>query len=108
MEVTGGEIGCRFEAFEPSSHYVRSECECNHADDRCHHPITSCLVILQRSGPLCAPQKQTLLPPAALSDEHPDEGERCDWVQQQHCRVEVVHESCCGCDALSSLYERLA
>jgi len=66
------------------------------------------LVILQGSDPLCAPQKQTLLPPAALSDEHPDEGQCCDWVQQQYCGDDVVHESCCGCDALSPLYERLA
>ena len=108
VEVPGDEIGSRFEPVEPRSRDVRSECKCNHTDDRCHHPVTSCLVVLQGSGPLSAPQKQALLPPAALSDEQPDEGECCDWVQQQYCRADRVHESCCGCDALSSLYRRLA
>ena len=56
MEVTGDEVGCRFEAFESGSRDVRSECECNHTDDRCHHPVTGCLVNIQGSGPLCASQ----------------------------------------------------
>ena len=56
MEVSGNEVGCRFETFESGSHDVRSECECDHTDDRRHHPVTSCLMGIQSSGPLCAPQ----------------------------------------------------
>ena len=108
MEVSGDEVSGHLESVEACSCDVSSKCKCNYTDDRCHHLVTGCLVTLQGCGSLCPSKKQVLLPPATLSDEYPDEGKCCDWVQQQHCGADGVHESCCGCDALSSLYELLA
>ena len=56
MEMSGNEVGCHFKAFKTGSRDVRSECECNHTDDRCHHPVAGCLVGIQGGDPLCAPQ----------------------------------------------------